>query len=74
MCTEGVGTVVDFPQVSTNVSAGNCLNWWQRQNSLSLSLSLGNRDVPKADFPLEWHQIVKVGGNSFIYPTNSFIY
>lgn len=68
MCTEGVGTVVEFTQVSKNTLAGNCINWWQDQNCLSLD----SREVPEADFPLEWHQEVKVGETFIHLPTNIY--
>ena len=40
---------VEFPEANTNILARNWVNWWQWKNCLSL----GNKDVPEAEFFLE---------------------
>lgn len=67
--TEGAGAAAEFPRASTNTLAGNCTNrrWWQNYRSLD------NKNVPEAEFPLKWHQTVKVG-EMFFHLFNKYLF
>lgn len=67
MSTERVGAEVKFSQAKPQHIIRE-QNWKDWQNHLSL----GNKDVREAEFPLEWHQAVK-GGKTFIHLLNKYL-
>jgi len=68
MSTERVGAEVKFSQAQPQ----HILRELQLAGLAEPPLSLGNKDVLEAEFPLEWHQAVKVG-KTFIHLLNKYL-